>query len=214
MDSQKTFEHVARFPLVVAVMGTMFASLLVQGCGGRGTGAPPEVGSTRGFVPDLRGRRVMVYPTQIRQGVPADVDPEIAFAFRARGREVDWVFPEELRATLRRAPAVRSTVDRLGVGIFLAAEVDRVGDPLYGQVRRLGELANADVAFIPVALRRGAEGAAGVSVVEIVSTIIDVTTGRVIWFGVVAGQPGQVADFGSVASAVESLAETLLWYMR
>ena len=156
----------------------------------------------------------MVFPTQIRQGVPGDADAEIAFAFRARGSEVDWVFPEELRSTLERAPAVESTVDRLPVGVFLAAEVDRVGDPLYGQVRRLGELANADVAFVPVALRTGAEGAAGVSVVEIVSTLLDVTSGRVIWFGVVAGRPGPVADFGSVASAVERLAATLFWYMR
>ena len=214
MDSQKTFGHIARFPLVVAVVGTVLATLLVQGCGGRGTGAPPEAGSSRGFVPDLRGRRVMVYPIQIRQGVPGAVDPEIAFAFRAQGREVDWVFPEELRATLERAPAIRSTVDRLAVTVFLGAEVDRVGDPLYGQIRRLAELANADVAFIPVAVRRGAEGTGGVSVVEIVSTLMDVRTGRVIWFGVVAGQPGPVADFGSVASAVERLAETLFWYMR
>ena len=156
----------------------------------------------------------MVYPVQIRQGVPGDMDAEIAFAFRARAREVDWVFPEELRANLERSPAIRSTVDRLAVGVFLAAEVDRVGDPLYGQVRRLAELANADVAFIPVALRTGAEGVAGVSVVEIVSTFLDVRTGRVIWFGVVAGRPGPVADFGSVASAVERLAEKLFWYMR
>ena len=212
MDSRKTLEQIARFPVVVAIVGTVFATLLLQGCGGRV--AAPEAGSSRGFVPDLRGRRVMVYPTQIRRGVPGDADAEIAFAFRAQGREVDWVFPEELRATLERAPAIRSTVDRLAVSVFLAAEVDRLGDPLYGQIRRLGELANADVAFIPVALRTGGEGAAGVSVVEIVSTIVDVRTGRVIWFGVVAGRPGPVADFGSVASAVERLAETLLWYMR
>jgi hypothetical protein len=156
----------------------------------------------------------MVYPIQIWQGVPGAVDPEIAFAFRDQGREVDWVFPEELRATLKRARAIRSTVDRLAVSVFLGAEVDRVGDPLYGQIRRLAELANADVAFIPVAVRRGAEGVGGVSVVEIVSTLMDVRTGRVIWFGVVAGQPGAVADFGSVVSAVERLAETLFWYMR
>ncbi len=156
----------------------------------------------------------MVYPVQIRQGVPGDVDSEIAFAFRAQGSEVDWVFPEELREDLERSPAIRSTVDRLPVGVFLAAEVDRVGDPLYGQIRRLAELANAAVAFIPVALRTGAEGAAGVSAVEIVSTFLDVRTGRVIWFGVVAGKPGPVADFGSVASAVERLADKLFWYMR
>jgi len=156
----------------------------------------------------------MVYPVQIQQGVPGDVDAEIAFAFRERGSEMDWVFPEELRATLARAPVVQSTVDRLAVSVFLGAEVDRVGDPLYGQIRRLAELVNSDIALIPVTVRVGAEGAAGVSVVEIVSAILDVRTGRVLWSAVLAGRPGPVADFGSVASAVEKLTETLLWYVR
>jgi hypothetical protein len=50
--------------------------------------------------------------------------------------------------------------------------------------------------------------------VEIVATIVNVRTGGVIWFGVVAGRPGSVADFSTVASAAEALAETLLWYVR
>ena len=54
----------------------------------------------------------------------------------------------------------------------------------------------------------------GTSVVEIAATIVNVRTGQVIWFGVVGGRPGLVADFGLVASAVEELAETLLWYVR
>jgi hypothetical protein len=191
----------------------VLAVLVMQACGGGG-GAAPEAGGMRGFVPDLRGRRVMVYPVQIRQGVPGDVDPEIAFAFRDRGSEIEWVFPEELRAALERAPVVQSRVDGLPVSMFLGAEVDRVGDPLYGQIRRLSELVNSDIAIIPVTVRSGAEGVAGVSVVEVVSAILDVRTGRVMWTGVVAGRPGPVSDFGSVASAVEKLAETLLWYVR
>ena len=156
----------------------------------------------------------MVYPVQIRQGVPGDVDSEIAFAFRGRGSGIEWVFPEELRGALGRAPAIRSTVDGLTASVFLRAEVDRIGDPLYGQIRRLAELVNSDIAIIPVTIRSGAEGAEGVSVVEIVTAILDVRTGRVMWTGVVAGRPGPVADFGSVASAVEKLTATLLWYVR
>jgi hypothetical protein len=50
----------------------------------------------------------------------------------------------------------------------------------------------------------------GASVVEIAATIVNVRNGQVIWFGIVACRPGWVADFGSV----ESLVETLLWYVR
>ncbi len=214
MKPGELLERVNGLPSAVRRVGTVLAVLALQGCGGGGGGAALEAGGMRGFVPDLRGRRVMVYPVQIRQGVRGDVDPEIAFAFRARGREIEWVFPEELRATLARAPVVDSTVDGLPVSVFLGAEVDRVGDPLYGQIRRLAELVRSDIAIIPVTVRTGAEGAEGVSVVEIVSAILDVRTGRVMWTGVVAGRPGPVADFGSVASAVERLTETLLWYAR
>ena len=156
----------------------------------------------------------MVFPVQIRTGVPGDASPEIVFALRARGTEVDWIFPDELEALLARSPAVDSSVRGLPVGIFLSAEVRRIGDPLFGQLRRLGALTGSDIALIPVAVRSGAEGVGGASVVEIAATIINIRDGRVIWFGIVAGRPGSVADFGSVASAVESLVETLLWYVQ
>lgn len=193
-------------------VGTLLAAVLTFGCGG--TAAAPVAGSSEGFIPDLRGRQVMVFPVQIRTGVAGDASPEIVFALRARGTEIDWIFPDELEALLARAPAVDSAVRGLPVGIFLSAEVERIGDPLFGQLRRLGALSGSDIALIPVAVRAGAEGVGGASVVEIAATIVNVRNGRVIWFGIVAGRPGSVADFGSVASAVESMVETLLWYVR
>ena len=156
----------------------------------------------------------MVFPVQIQSGVRDDADPEIAFALRERSDEVDWVFPDELEAALARAPGVQSRVTGLPVGLFLRTEVDRVGDPLYGQLRRLGEMTRAEVAFIPIALRVGTDEVSGGSTVEIVSTILDVRSGRVVWFGVVAGRPGPMTNFASVASAVERLAATLLWFGR
>lgn len=195
-----------------STLGTLLAAALTVGCAG--TGAAPVAGSSQGVIPDLRGREVMVFPVQIRAGVPGDASPEIVFALRARGVGVDWIFPDELEALLARAPAVDTAVRGLPVGIFLSAEVERIGDPLFGQLRRMGALSGADIALIPVAVRTGAEGVGGVSVVEIAATIVNVRNGQVIWFGIVAGRPGSVADFGTVASAVESLAETLLWYVQ
>ena len=193
-------------------VGTLLAAVLTFGCGG--TAPAPVAGNSEGFIPDLRGRQVMLFPVQIRAGVPGDASPEIVFALRTRGSEVHWILPDELEALLARAPAVDSAVRGLPVGIFLSAEVERIGDPLFGQLRRLGALTGSDIAVIPVAVRAGAEGVGGASVVEIAATIVNVRTGQVIWFGIVAGRPGSVADFGSVASAVEALAETLLWYVQ
>ena len=195
------------------IMGTMLAVTVINGCGG-GTVEAPTAGTFRGFPPDLRGRRVMVFPVQIRTGVRDDADPEIAFAFRERSDEVEWIFPEELEAVLARAPGIPTRVRGLPVGQFLRSEVRRVGDPLYGQLRRLGEMTRSEVAFIPVQIRVGPDEAGEGSAVEIVSTILNVRSGRVVWFGVVAGNPGPLTDFASIASAVENLAATLLWYGR
>ena len=193
-------------------VGILLATVLTFGCGGN-TQAP-SAGSTQGVVPDLRGRRVMVFPVQIGSRVPGDASPEIAFVLRNRTSEVAWVFSDEMEAIKERSPAIDVTVRGLPVGVFLSAEVQRIGDPLYGQLRRMGALVDSDIALIPVTVRAGAEGVGGTSVVEIVATIVNVRTGRVIWFGVVGGRPGSVADFGTVASAVEALAETLLWYVQ
>ena len=46
----------------------------------------------------------MVFPVQIQSGIRDNADSEIAFAFRERSDEVDWVFPDEFEAALARAP--------------------------------------------------------------------------------------------------------------
>ena len=69
-------------------LGTLFAAVKVVGCGG--TAEAPSAGQFEGFIPDLRGRRVMVFPVQLRAGVTADVDPEIVFALRTRRPTSDW----------------------------------------------------------------------------------------------------------------------------
>ena len=201
-----------RWPRTLNTLGTLLASVLTFGCGG--TGEAPSAGSFEGFIPDLRGQRVMVFPVQIPSGLPGDASLEIDFALRTRSSEVEWIFSDELEAVLARAPAVDSSVRGLPVSFFLRAQVRRIGDPLFGQLLRLGVLVDSEIALIPVTVRAGAEGAGGTSVVEIVATILDVRSGRVIWFGVVAGGPGSVSDFGLVASAAEAFAETVLWYLQ
>ncbi len=156
----------------------------------------------------------MVFPVQIQGGPIDDASLEIDFALRTKTSAVGWIFSDELDAIVARSPAVDTAVRGLPVRVFLGAEVERIGDPLYGQLRRMGALTGSDVALIPVALRPGVDGVDGASTVEIVETLLNVRTRRVIWFGVVAGRPGSVTDFGTVASAVEELAETLLWYLQ
>jgi hypothetical protein len=148
----------------------------------------------------------MVLPVQTLAGVAPSLDPdaEMVHALGARGEGVLFSFPEELDAVLQRSPGVQARTRGLPVGAFLRAEVERIGDPLYGDLRRLAALTGADVAFLPVEIRF-AEGA-----YRIASALLDPRTGRVFWFGIIAGDEGSFEEPGTLASTMDALARTLL----
>jgi len=184
--------------------------LLPLACGG-GAAPPPQAGTQMGLVPDLRGVRVMMLPVQSQRGLGGmDPEPEVVFALTARSSEVLWVEPEELRRVAQRTPGLDLAVDRLPVGIFLQAEVERVGDPLFGHLRRLSAITNADLAFIPVEVRYRAMAEDRPGAVEIAATLIHTRTGRVVWFGIVEGQDATTTDRAAVASAAERLAARIV----
>lgn len=185
-------------------------ALALAGAGCAGSSAPPEPGAPQASAPDLRGSRVMVLPTQGVSGVAGDVDAEVAFALRERGPGIDWIFPPRLQEALDRSPGLGGRIHGLAVGVFASAEVRRVGDPLYGDLRRVAALVDAQVALIPVRAWPHADEAG--TRVRVSSALIHVRTGRVLWFGIVEGDPGESADAAGLASAAEALARTLLWY--
>ena len=188
------------------------AVLGVSACGG--PAAPPQPGQNRGVAPDLRGLRVIVLPVQLIVGVPGDVNAELAFTLRDRGREVTWVFEEEIEQVLARSPAIQTGTRGLQVGAFLQAEVQRVGDPLFGQLRRMGALMEADMVLLPVQAsfeaNQAIEGAA--PRVRFTVALIVPRTGQVRWFGIEEGGDFPQRDPRGLASAVENLARTMLWY--
>ncbi len=184
------------------------SAIVVAACAGQ---APaPEAGYSTGLVPDLRGVPVMVFPVQEVQGLPVGVDPdgELAFALTERGADEGWIWPSDIRAIAARTPGLAMNVDGLPVGVFLQAEVQRVGDPLYGNLRRVSAVANSEVALIPVQVRAPADG--GRVAVEIAAALIQTRTGRVLWFGIVA-DPAPGADRrAGLARAAGLLARAIL----
>ncbi|MBT8397761.1 MAG: hypothetical protein HKO65_01675 [Gemmatimonadetes bacterium] len=157
-------------------------------------------------MPDLRGFSVMVLPVQQKTAVPSGVtaDPELAHALRSKGDGVTWVFPPELEEALQRSPGVSVRLHGLPVQVFSRAEVNRIGDPLFGNLVRLATLTGADVALIPVRLEYGESGAFIMS-----TALIDTRSGRVAWYGVLEGEPGESGDPAALASVTEALAATL-----
>ena len=196
----------------------LLASLLVGGCGG-GTERPPVPGEARGGVPDLTGARVMVFPAQIVPEVPGGVDAELAFALGERAPRVEWILPAEVRTAARSAPGLDVAVDRLPVRVFLQAEVRRVGDPLYGILRRLGAVTDSQLALIPVAVQHrppppppdslAGQGEPGPGTIQVSAALIALRTGRVLWYGVEEGASGTAGDPAALASAMDALAARL-----
>ena len=181
------------------------SALFLAACASGGSTSGPN--ETRGVVPDLRGRTVLVLPTQLKDRVPngVTIDEEVAYALGARSDAVDWVFPEEVESLLRRSPGIQAHTRSLPVEMFLQAEVRRVGDPLYGEIRRLTILAGADVAIIPVLLRYGDDGA-----YHMVATLLDPVTGWVLWFATVDGAAGGAEEPGPLASVADALAQAVV----
>jgi len=190
---------------------TLALALAVSACG-KGRAPVPEPGTSQGTPPDLRGSIVMVLPFQSAMGVAGDVDAELAFALRDRAPGVDWVLPPRLQRALDRSPGLNVRIHGLQVGVFSAAEVQRVGDPLYGDLLRLGALVDAQTALLPV--RAWVVPGEGGIRVRVSAALVHVRTGRVPWFGLVEGAPAETDDPGALASAVDALIQKLIWYDR
>jgi hypothetical protein len=191
-------------PLLVA------AALALGACGTR-SAAPPEPGTIRGVAPDLRGIRVLLLPVQQNLGVRGDLDAELSYALRERGRDVAWIAASELEAMLARSPAMQARTRGLPVGIFVQAEVQRVGDPLYGELRRIAALVNAEAVVLPV--QATLEVTPGEDPkIRLWTALIDVRSGRVPWFAVLEGGAFPQGDPRALASAVEEVSRSLLWY--
>ena len=154
----------------------------------------------------------MVLPFQDATGLAGDADAELAFALQGRGRGVTFVLPTRLQEALDRSPGLGGRIRGLSVGAFGAAEVKRVGDPLYGDLRRVASLVDAEVALVP--LRLWVEPGTAGSRLRASAALLHVRTGRVLWFGFVEGEPRDPADPGALAQVVERLARTLLWYAQ
>jgi hypothetical protein len=198
-------------PELTRRVGVLTLLVVVFGACGPKVREAPGPGTTTGIAPDLRSRRVMVLPVQQNLGVRGNPDAELAFGLRERGSGVTWIFPDEIEERLRRSPGVRTSVRGLQVSQFLQAEVERIGDPLFGDLLRMSVLVDAQIALIPIQASLQAEPGAEPTV-RFWTTLIDIRTGRVLWFSVLDGQAAPPDDPRGLASAVEEVTRTMLWY--
>ena len=189
---------------------------LLGGCAGaRPRGAPPA--PTTAPAPVLTGFTVMLFPTQ-RGPVPvADatlrhfplagdkLDAEIGYWLPQTAPGVKWIMPRTIQRALARSPALAVDIQNLAVGSFHRAQVKRIGDPLFGDLRRLAAVLDARMAVIPVAAEYiGATPAS--ARVQIATAVIDALDGTVFWYGVIESAPDAIGEDVALASAAQAFA--------
>ncbi len=178
----------------------------VVGCAPK-TVEPPVPGASSGIIPSLRGATVLLLPVQRNVGVGSGADSELAYALRLRGADTEWVDPDRIRRVAAQS-VMDFPIDRLPIDNFFRADVERLGDPIYGLFRRISALTDAELAFIPLAVsvRPGTEEAE--QAIEVMATLVDIRTGRVLWIGTEEGV-GDPGNPGTLATAMESMARRI-----
>jgi len=150
-------------------------------------------------VPRLAGRGVMVLPVQSRPGLSAgdaaDVDAEIAFWAADAAQGQPWSFAPDLDALVEREPALGLRTRGLAIAALLDDDRGHIGDPLLGDLRRLGAVADRGLALVPARLLPPAQPGAGL---RLDLALVNTVGGAVLWRGRIEG----VAEEGTSAAAV------------
>ena len=196
------------------------ALLLLCGCAQRA--APPSADEQQPF-PDLSGRSVFVLPVQsatppvaARAGARppsalnaegrALLEAELSYWLQESAPRVRWTLPEAVERAAQRSTMLDVRVRELIVTDFLGARLTSIGDPLYGDLRKVAVLLDVRPALLPIGAVWVPE-ADGTGRVQLMFAIIDTTGGAVVWSGMVAGEPGARADNATIASTARAVAK-------
>lgn len=188
--------------------------------------APPAADTAQQPFPDIGGQRVMMLPVQ--QVVPAisppatadttrpmlalsseslrAVEAELAYWLPEQAPRVRWVLPDALERAVQGSAALDGiTVRDLPVRDFQRSRLQSIGDPLYGDLRRVAVVTDARLALLPIGAVWIPE-TTGAGRVHLAAALIDTMGGRVLWYGVAASSPGERDDPAVAASAARALA--------
>lgn len=188
----------ARRAARIALAGGLALAALAA-CAGRGGGGDPAP------PPDLAGARVMIVPA--RAGEPAALDRELVFWLTDRAQATDWIPPDRVAETVESSPGWQFDLDAPRRTAELGGGRVQLGDPLYGDLRRLGALLDASMALVPMSTRVRTDSM-GVTV-DLAIALVAIRGGRVVWRHTVEAGPAASVDTG-IAAAAESLARTLI----
>lgn len=180
----------------------------------------PTAASPKPRPVNLTGVTVMVLPAQADAATPQATaeafDAELDYWLKDRAPRVRWIPAKEVARLAASSPGLRIDLRALDVRAFGRMRIERIGDPLFGDLHNLGAMLDAPVALLPAALayvapRDSLTGAAlpGPGHFEVRAALVQTFGGEVGWYAVVAGEAGPIDAPASVASAARALARAL-----
>lgn len=105
----------------------------------------------------------------------------------ARGPEVTWVLPPELRKISRRSAGFVDDPDQMGQAILRSPNMNKVPDPLRSSLRGLVALAGGRYALIPASLGFGPEPNGRVRA-DLTLVLADCRSGKILWRSLAYGR--------------------------
>jgi hypothetical protein len=138
----------------------------------------------------------------------ATLEAELSYWLPERARRTRWVLPDAVVRAADRSPGLDVRPRELHVRDFQRARLESIGDPLYGDLRKLNMLVDARIALLPIGAIWVPELTGG-GRVHMALALIDTFGGNVVWYGLVAGSAGAFDDPAVAASTAQALAEMI-----
>jgi hypothetical protein len=107
-------------------------------------------------------------------------DSVIGEALQARGPEVHWVLPPELRKVARRSAGFVDDPDQMGQAVLRSPKATKVPDPLRSSLRGLIALVGGRMALVPASLGFGPEPNGQVRA-DLTLVLADARSGKIVW---------------------------------
>jgi hypothetical protein len=114
-------------------------------------------------------------------------DSLLGQGFQARGPEVNWVLPAELRKIARRSAGVVDDPDNMGQAILRSPGMTKVPDPLRSSLRGLMALADGRMAMVPASLGFGPEPNGQIRA-DLTLVLADTRSGKILWRSLAYGR--------------------------
>lgn len=128
-------------------------------------------------------------------------------ALRRDAREVDWMGLDEQERAARRNPTLNIQPARFNTTALFPVQVERVPDPLWGQIRTIAAVTGARYIVAPAGVRfLGTPAALSATYVLVMA---DARTGAVVWRGRLDGAPQATAEAALASAAGTAVANPL-----